>query len=291
MRRFGLLGLGMGSVMALGAVMAQPVMAAPLCLQVKTKATGIYEDAKCEKEATKGEYVLAKVVTKLESGIWCAKLDNGSTIGDYSSSTCGTETEKGQYILVRVEEPLNPEFKPVGGLFTGTGGASLLQWKNGTEDVHCGANTISGTVSSATLAGGVVVKFTECTSTGPTKAGCSVGTITTTTLHGILGTALPSPRAGLLLLPATGKIWFTLLENGCTVESSMVGNVAGLIEPTRISQTTGKLIFNVVGGRQEVADFDPTTGGLVTPGLTLFGSSASLAATESLTYSVALEVT
>jgi hypothetical protein len=196
-----------------------------------------------------------------------------------------------------------PQFNPASGVtLSGTGGASLFRFDNQTEEVRCTANTASGVVSSATLAGGVVIKFTGCTSSSPTKADCSVssktsggpaGTITTATLHGVLGTILPSRVAGLLLLPATSKKWYTLLGNECTVEAQTTGNVAGVYEPLGHSQSTGKLIFTTkaAGAEQEVRDFDPSTGGLVVPEFVSFGATGTWELTESLTYSPNLEVT
>jgi hypothetical protein len=178
-----------------------------------------------------------------------------------------------------------PQFNPTSGVtIAGSGGASLFQANNGTEKVLCTANTSSGVISSATLAGGFVVKLTGCTSASPTKANCSVssktsggaaGSITTETLHGVLGTILPSGRAGLLLLPTTGKKWYTLQENACTVEAAATGNLAGEYEPLGSSQKTGKLVFTTKAGgaEQAVTDFDPSTGGLVVPGFVSFGTT------------------
>jgi hypothetical protein len=198
-----------------------------------------------------------------------------------------------------------PQFNPTSGVtLSGTGGAGLLQGNNKTEKVLCSANTASGVISSATLAGGVVVKFTGCESTGPTKANCSVssktaggaaGQVTTETLHGVLGTILPSGKAGLLLLPsaAGSKKFLTLLANKCTIEAQITGNIAGEIEPLGHSQSTGKLIFTTkaAGTEQEVMDFDPSTGGLVLTELVAFGTTATEETTESLKFSPNLEVT
>jgi hypothetical protein len=196
-----------------------------------------------------------------------------------------------------------PQFNPTSGVtITGGGGSSLLQANNKTEKVLCTANTASGVISSATLAGGVVVTFTGCTSSSPTKANCSVssktsggaaGAITTATLHGVLGTLLPSKVAGLLLLPATAKKWYTLLETACTTEAQVTGNLAGEIAPVGTSQSTGKLVFTTkaAGAEQGVTDFDPSTGGLVLPELVAFGTTATEEDTESLCYSPNAEVT
>jgi hypothetical protein len=198
-----------------------------------------------------------------------------------------------------------PQFNPTSGVtLSGSGGTGLLKANNGAETVLCTANSASGVISSATLAGGVVVKFTGCTSTSTEKANCSVssktaggaaGTITTETLHGVLGTILPGGTAGLLLLPsaAGSKKFLTLLANKCTIEAQITGNVAGVIEPLGHSQSTGKLIFTTkaAGTEQAVMNFDPSTGGAVLPQLIAFGTNATEETTENLKFSPNLEVT
>src|SRR3984957_19501283 len=90
-----------------------------------------------------------------------------------------------------------PEFKPTGATFKGDSvGSNVLT--AGTNVITCTNNTTSGTISSATLAGGVTVDFTGCTSKKGTGEPCTAksvggneGLILTTTLHGVLGLILP----------------------------------------------------------------------------------------------------
>jgi len=85
-----------------------------------------------------------------------------------------------------------PEFTPVGATLTGTSGVGVLT--AGTNSVTCQKDTTKGTVTSATLAGGITVHFLECvaqSSTGTCPA-MSPGAplenlILTNTLHGVLG--------------------------------------------------------------------------------------------------------
>jgi hypothetical protein len=194
-----------------------------------------------------------------------------------------------------------PEFKPTGGTFTGVGlGSNVLT--AGGNVITCTANSTKGTISSATLAGGVVVTFTGCASSGSGGSGCAAsstgaaaGTIATTTLHGVLGLILPKGTGtgvGLLLLPVANKKFVTINGNTCTVETTVTGNVAGEVIPVGHSQATGKLLFQAAssGGGESIKSFDPTTGGTVTPEIEAFGLAASQQTTEDLTFSAAVEV-
>jgi hypothetical protein len=197
-----------------------------------------------------------------------------------------------------------PEFKPTGSTFTGTSGTSVLEAAGGGEKVTCESDASSGTITSSTLAGGVVVHFLGCS--GATVAGekCTVkstnttvaGLILTNTLHGVLGLVLPKPASGsdaaLVLLPVSGKVFVTLVGSGKCVETTKVsGSVAGLAEPVGTSSKTGKLVFGVTSGVQNIKDVDLTTGGLVAPELTAFSTTATESTSESVTYVTATEVT
>jgi hypothetical protein len=192
-----------------------------------------------------------------------------------------------------------PNFTPVGGTFTGSAGLGVLEANNGAEKVDCTANTTSGTISSATLAGGVVVKFTGCTSSSGTKSNCSVssknsgtaGAVTTETLHGVLGTISSGSKAGLLLLPVSGKRFVTLLVNACTVETAVTGNITGEISPVGTSQKTGKLVFTGSKGAQGITEIELSTGGKAKSELNAFGTAASENTSEALAFSANLEVT
>jgi hypothetical protein len=194
-----------------------------------------------------------------------------------------------------------PAFLPVGATFTGTSGTSTLT-AGASESVVCAADTSSGTISNATLVGGVTVDFTGCKSSGAGGSNCTVKSINTTTegliltntLHGVLGLILPKGSGtgvGLLLLPVASKTFVTLAKNTCTVETAVKGNVAGEVKPIGVHQLTGKLIFaKATTGGQSIKDFDLSTGGLVQPELEAFGALATEETEESITFSTQVEV-
>jgi hypothetical protein len=202
--------------------------------------------------------------------------------------------------LVPTAASAEPEFKPTGGTFTGSSGGSNKLAAGGNE-IACATNSTKGTISSATLIGGVTITFTGCKSTGTGGTNCTVkstgaaaGTIATNTLHGVLGLILPKGTGtgiGLLLLPVVNKKIVTVESNKCTVETAVAGNFAGEVCPVGTSQTTGKLVFAAGEKGESIKDFDLSTGGLVKPELEAYGAIASQTTEESLTYSAALEIT
>jgi hypothetical protein len=192
-----------------------------------------------------------------------------------------------------------PEFKPTGTTFAGTSGSNVLT--AGADSITCTANTISGTISSATLAGGITVDFTGCKSTSDggaesctvKSAGGNAGLIITNTLHGVLGLILPKGAGsgvGLLLLPVANKKWDTLASTKCTVESTVNGTLAGEVSPIGSKRTTAKLVFAKGTSGESIKDIDLSTGGSVVPELEAFGHEASEEATESLTFCAEVEV-
>lgn len=193
-----------------------------------------------------------------------------------------------------------PEFKPTGGTFTGAGlGSNTLA--AGGNTIVCTANTSKGTISSATLAGGVTVTFTGCKSSGSKVSNCTAksagaaeGTIVTNTLHGVLGLISPKGSGsgvGLDLLPVANGKFVKIEANGCTVETTVTGSVAGEVIPVGHSQTTGKLVFQASAEKGEsIKTLELTTGGTAKPEIEAFGAIASQATTEDLTFSAALEV-
>jgi hypothetical protein len=192
-----------------------------------------------------------------------------------------------------------PTFKPASGSLTAKGGTSVL--KGGSDTVTCAKNEAAGAISSASLVGPFTIHFLECTSstTGST-AKCSIknlngpaeGLIITSTVHGVLGTVLPSGEAGLLILPTSGKVFVTLEKNACTPETKVSGSVAGAVSPTGKSQTTGKLVLKTVGGtgKEEIAKIDTATG-LAEPELVAFTETATETTEDSITFSAPVEVT
>jgi hypothetical protein len=193
-----------------------------------------------------------------------------------------------------------PEFHPIGAKFTGVG-LGLNTLSAGGNTVVCEGNTTSGTISNATLAGGVVVTFTGCKSSGLTEKNCTVkstgaaeGTIVTSTLHGVLGLILPKGTGtgvGLLLLPVTTKKFLVLAENKCTIETSVTGSVAGEVKPVGSGLVlNGQLLFRPGEKGESIKDFDLSTGGLVNPELSAFAAIASQETTEDLDFVGAVEV-
>jgi hypothetical protein len=194
-----------------------------------------------------------------------------------------------------------PEFKPTGRTFTGTSGTNIL--KGGSNTVTCTSDTSSGTISNATLAGGVKVEFNGCKSSGAAGSTCTVkstntntpGIIITNTLHGVLGLILPKGTGsgvGLLLLPVANKQFFTLESNTCTEETLVTGNVAAELTPTKEETLNVLLKFQAAATAGEsIKDFDLSTGGLVLPLLEAFGREASEAMDEKLTFLANIEIT
>jgi hypothetical protein len=196
-----------------------------------------------------------------------------------------------------------PTFVPTGATFVGTSGAAVLEADAG-ERLRCETSTWSGDVTSATSAGNLVVHFLGCTDTTAEGEKCSVKSTNTTvaglilinTSRAVLGLVLPKPVSGsdvgLLVLPASGRVFTTLVGSGKCVETTKVsGSVAGLAEPVGSLQTTGKVVFAQTGGKQDIADLDLSTGGLVDPELTAFSTTVVGEGTEELSLSAATEVT
>jgi len=198
---------------------------------------------------------------------------------------------------------IGPLFLPTGQTFTGTSKTSVLS--GGGETVTCESDVSSGTILSLTLAGNVTVHFLNCSAKSASGEKCTVkstntttaGLILTNTLHGVLGLILPKPASGsdaaLVLLPASGHAFVTLIGSGKCIETTKVsGNVAGLVEPFGGPlQTTGKLTFGVTSGAQNITEVDLTTGGSVKTELTALGGVANTEETEeSLKFSTPTEV-
>src|ERR1700722_8736177 len=168
-----------------------------------------------------------------------------------------------------------PEFHPIGGTFTGLGlGPEKLV--AGGNEIKCEHNITSGTISSATLVGGLVVTFAGCKSSGTGGGGCTIkssspvgaaGVIITNTLHGVLGLILPKGTGsgvGLLLLPVANSKFFVLESNKCTAATSVTGNIAGEVNPVGGGLVSkGTLTFQPGEKGESVKDFDLSTGGWV----------------------------
>jgi hypothetical protein len=192
-----------------------------------------------------------------------------------------------------------PLFLPVGATFTGTGGVEITNVFG--ANIECEADTSSGEIRSATLVGGVKIDFTGCKALTSQDEECTVksvgasteGLILTNTLHGVLGLILPKGTGtgvGLLLLPATGKRFYTITATKCNEEQVITGNVAGEVKPVDVHTLKGTLVFQGKGGVASIKDFDLSTGGLVRPELEAFGRTISIERIETITYSAPVEV-
>jgi hypothetical protein len=305
MRRACFTGVVAVVALALGGLTAASASAA--CLRVDKPGTG-NKAAGCANNVgeTKNEFVSAQAVNRKATwglGLWCAKVEAGQTVGVSGWETepnCLEEPEiaRNGSKWIRVEDVPPPVFLGPPVPLTATTGATTLLANGGTETVTCSSGTGSGEVAAAKEIGQLVLHFTGCTSSGATKSGCSVksigataeGLISTQTLRGLLGLVLPGSTVGLLLLPSSGKKVTALAGNGCTVETTVTGSVAGELSPVGRSQTTGKLVLSTTGGKQNITDID-IEGGLVKPELVAFATTASETASYAISYATAIEVT
>jgi len=198
-----------------------------------------------------------------------------------------------------------PEFKPSSKVsFTTTGDGSSVLAASGVE-VKCAKSSSTGEITSATLAGNVIVHFLECEGKEGTNANCPImstgapleNLIQTTTLHGVLGLILPKPALGsdvaLVLLPVSGKRFVTLLPSSanCLEEIQVNGSVAGTVEPVGTATLKGKLTFSANGVNEAITDVDLSTGTLVLPRLTAGTATATETTLQLVTFAAAVEVT
>ena len=193
-----------------------------------------------------------------------------------------------------------PLIGPVGATLTGTSGTGILTAAG--ETITCAKDTSTGTITSSTLIGGITVHFLECTGKNSAGAECPVmstgaplsNLLLTNVLHGVLGLILPKPAApesdiALVLLPVSGAAFVNILGS-CFTNLSVSGQVAGLVLPVNIASTTGRLIFGVTAGVQNITDVDLSTGGLIKPKLTVGSEPGTEETTENIEFKEAVEV-
>jgi hypothetical protein len=185
-----------------------------------------------------------------------------------------------------------------GQAITGVSGLTFVRFPPGLY--HCQKDVFTGVVGSRALITNATVHFLECVSIKESGgASCPVNSVGAATglilwrgLHGFLGRSLPDGGRVLLWLPASGKIFTTLESNACTEETVITGNVASTIGPTGKLITTGKFVFALTGGKQNITDVDLSPGlGLVVPKLIGFSVAGTVEQTEEVTFSEAIEVT
>src|ERR1700679_1319957 len=158
-------------------------------------------------------------------------------------------------VAASVASAADPEFLPLGATVTGTSGAGVL--RGAGEEVKCESDVVpNGTVTSATLIGGIVVHFLNCTNkNGITGESCPArstnttteGLILTNTLHGVLGLILPKPASGsnvaLVLLPVSGSSFLTLTGKCIGVTGAVAGQVVAVVERVDAETLVGEIKF------------------------------------------------
>jgi hypothetical protein len=145
--------------------------------------------------------------------------------------------------------------------FEGIGGAGKLETTSGNL-VTCIGNKSSGTISSATMINGIVVKFNGCKTTigsfirAPCKSsGAKTEEIVTNSLTGELSYLLPnSSRVALDIKPtAVGGdfVTFTCALGGLSSTLTVKGSVIGELKPVNAAfGTSFTLDLEQIGGMQ-----------------------------------------
>jgi len=149
-----------------------------------------------------------------------------------------------------------PEFKPsTKQAFTGSSGTLTIETTS-LERITCSKVTSTGEITGASTVGAVVLTLTECND--KEGAGCKLktegakeGEIVTNALVGTLGevkTTEATSGVGLLLEPASGKVW-AKVEGPCIPIGSgyLEGSLAAEVTPIKTLAKTAKLVF--VGGK------------------------------------------
>ena len=192
-----------------------------------------------------------------------------------------------------------PLIGPVGATLNGASGTGIIT--EAGESLTCVKDTSTGTITSSTLIGGLRVHFLDCTAKNAAGSTCPVmstgaplsNLILTNVLHGVLGLILPKPGSGsdiaLVLSPVSGSVFYNLLGT-CVTNEAVAGQIAGLVEPVKISSTTGRLVFGVTGGVENITDVDLSTGGLIKPKLTFGPELGTEETTENIEFSEKVEV-
>jgi hypothetical protein len=178
----------------------------------------------------------------------------------------------------------------------------------GTYQIRCGKDTVTGEITGPKAVSKVKVTFTECKgykgaeectvkSIAPSPVGVA-GEIKTNELSGELGLVAaaeaPSSETGLAFKPTTGTSFVLLIGSAttCIPESNVTGSVIGEVEPVKIMDTTGELIFGVKGGKNEhnVQTIQKIVG-VAKDTLTAFVTEVGLESEDSITFEEPIEVT
>jgi hypothetical protein len=154
-----------------------------------------------------------------------------------------------------------PKFEPEGGAFPvtfeGSGGAGVLEvLPEGTKKrtVSCTSNTSAGNLGDSTTVKEVVVKFKECSTSGPFGEKVPCGEIVTTKLKGKLYyLTAGSSEVGVDFEPETAPEFAKFVCKNFLVNETLTvtGSVVGKLTPVNTSTTKFTLKFNQTEGHQE----------------------------------------
>jgi hypothetical protein len=173
-----------------------------------------------------------------------------------------------------------------------------LEIRAAGDSIACKDGVSAGAIANVHLLGPFDIKFTSCVSSGSGGSGCAFNTpgaaegeVLTHTLHALLGLVLPAVGlglGGLLVLPASGKQFFTAVGNNCTPETAFIGSFAGLLEPTQVGKLVLESLILFIPGAIKQID---TLNGLVEPELVAFlGESLAMEAVQHLTWNKDTEI-
>jgi hypothetical protein len=182
---------------------------------------------------------------------------------------------------------------PVGGTITAV--SLPVTFTRGSNLDSCETDNFTATIASVHLIGPFQVHFSGCTAAGKTNSGCpansvgaSGGEVITKTLHAIIGLALPSKTPALLILPSSGEEFVELAQTTnkttkavCTVETTVEGNLIGLLSQTIGTRTTRALLNFIPKDPEKI---DLPLGGTVISEIVSFGLPAEFKALVHLEY-------
>ncbi len=301
--RYRILGLCLMAVFALGAVASATASAAApefvRCAKVSAGEPSEWGNATCTgKTEAEG---FAKVIAGPGT---CVRVTPGGEafLGEPSSwedAAC-TKAKAGYGGYIKVAAEWKPKF-------TSTSFTSYLFAGNlDTITISCAKDKGTGEITGEKTVGNVTVSFKECRGVKSTKAGteeCPVksvgalgGEIVTKVLGGEIGPVAaaeaPSSERGLDLKPTTGHTLFDVIGSPttCVPESNVEGSVIGEVEPGKLMETTGELIFGVKGRQKNKQTIQKFEGGL-NDTLEAFELTTGFESTDALTFAEALEVT
>jgi hypothetical protein len=216
------------------------------CAKVLEKETGNYTEAECLTKGAKAEWIRAffpgNILNLSEE---CAQVVEEKT-GMFPTSECATLTEETSWVRLLLAN----------SVFSGTSGVSRLI--AGANVIRCISDTDSGTLSGKDSLSKVVVNFKSCKLEGLEAVTCKTtgaaeGEVATASLAGRLGyVEVLGKKVGALLKPEAGEE-FTKGEIVCGLlgKIKVRGSVIGEVTPINTFTTKEKMIFKVVGGKQE----------------------------------------